>query len=368
MVMSPEAKLCSEQPNHINACSPTVTDIWVNGSDYDFIWNANLPFYSPSEYMSIYIYYIINYSYVSAKNFTYIPTKEGSLEVTVDDSWFISTLEAGDESRNQTAYVFYLPSAVNATVELGPESSYPRPIAFTLTQVAPPGPNSSGDSVGGNGNSKGINNSNNNSNSAQYSNDNSKLPGWAIGVIILAVVAFIFGAVALLWSYSVSRRSKRNNKLIPLNGRYPNDSSKRINEKDSYDNNSTASIAHMVPPFRSTDSVPMSTAGAENASSIGTSTSRRTYPSPLSPNKISSSDAILLGDTFRSTLGRSDWNNTVDAEDEEMKRRKLGEALLQRQLEEDGTSVKHAGRFTRVKSLAEIQNNAIVEQSQPSPK
>lgn len=240
-------------------------------------------------------------------------------------------------------------------------------------EIAPPGnrttnnTNSTNDSNNSSGSSSGNNNSNSNSIS-------SSLPGWAIAVIVLAVVAIVCGAAALIWTIVISRRSKRNNKLIPIAGDSRNNHNNDNNEKRDYPT-SINSQAKMTA-CRSTDSVPMTTASAaENASSIGSLASRRTFAQqqPLSPtydtsiNKLSSTEAVLLADTFRNTLGRStaDWNNSVtigDEQEEELKRRRLGEALLQRQLEEDGTSVKHAGRFTRVKSLADIQKSAVFEQ------
>lgn len=162
------------------------------------------------------------------------------------------------------------------------------------------------------------------------------------------MIAFVCGVAALIWAVLLSRRNKRNNKLIPI-ASGPKGYNASINSQTK------------VTAFRSTDSVPMTTASAgENASSIGT----LAYAGYDSSNKLSSADAVLLSDTFRNTLGRSagDWNSSVEEqEQEELKRRRLGEVLLQRQLEEDGTSVKHAGRFTRVKSLADIQKSAVFE-------
>lgn len=180
-------------------------------------------------------------------------------------------------------------------------------------------------------------------------------------MIVISVIAFICAVIALVWAIFISRRNKRNNKLDPISrnggvtttaggggGGYHKEYSGSINSQTK------------VTAFRSTDSVPMTTGSTgENASSIGT----LAYDNNNS-NKFASSDGVFMADSFRSTLGRStsDWNTVIDEpEVEELKRRKLGEALLQRQLEEDGTSVKHAGRFTRVKSLADIPKSAVFE-------
>lgn len=242
---------------------------------------------------------------------------------------------------------------------------------MTNIEVAPPGnsttniTNTTNSTNTNNNNDK--NNGNNSSNS--LSSSSSALPGWAIAIIVIAVVALVCGAAALIWAILISRRNKRNNKLIPIVGGGRNDNKRSGRDKQLYKDSGSISSQAKMTAFRSTDSVPMS--AAENASSVGTLASRQTYTQPFTPydNKLSSTDAVLLADTFRNTLGRStaDWNPTAstatggDEEQEELKRRRLGEALLQRQLEEDGTSVKHAGRFTRVKSLADIQKSAVFE-------
>ncbi|CAO3647068.1 unnamed protein product [Mucor fragilis] len=379
--LSDLAQTCSDQGNQYPFCSPVSTDVWTNGSTYDFVWNFNYPFYVGYESISLYLYYYIKFEYQNVKNFTNLDTSTGGIEVTVDDSWFLTPLNPGDSPKNWTMLGFYLPSTLDSAQELAsPTSMFPRPFNFTITQIAPPG-NSSTTNITNTTNSTNTNNSNNNSNDknngggSSSSNSSSALPGWAIAVIVIAVVALVCGAAALVWAILISRRNKRNNKLIPIaggggKGGRNGDSSKGSGEKGFYKESASINSQAKINAFRSTDSVPMS--AAENASSVGTLASRQTYTQPFTPydNKLSSTDAVLLADTFRNTLGRStaDWNPAAggsaaydDPEEEELKRRRLGEALLQRQLEEDGTSVKHAGRFTRVKSLADIQKSAVFE-------
>ncbi|KAL7320806.1 hypothetical protein PS15m_000658 [Mucor circinelloides] len=270
---------------------------------------------------------------------------------------------------------FYLPSTLNSAEELAsPTSMFPRPFNFTITQIAPPGNSTTNIANTTNSTSTNNNNSNdkNNGSNSNSLSSSSALPGWAIAIIVIAVIALVCGAAALIWAILISRRNKRNNKLIPIvgakGGRKGDSSKGSSGEKGLYKDSASINSQAKINAFRSTDSVPMS--AAENASSVGTLASRQTYTQPFTPydNKLSSTDAVLLADTFRNTLGRStaDWSPAVsgaydEQEEEELKRRRLGEALLQRQLEEDGTSVKHAGRFTRVKSLADIQKSAVFE-------
>ncbi|KAG1176445.1 hypothetical protein G6F70_005071 [Rhizopus microsporus] len=323
---------CSKEPNEISACLPGPSDVWDS--------------------LNLYLYNIINYAYVNVKNYSNLNTLAGGIQVTVDDSWF---LKPSSTNQNITMYGFYLPSTANVTVELSdPNSQFPRPFNFTVTQIASPNlsnnnkpKNSTSPSTGSNSNSNG---SNLNGSATSSSNP---LPGWAIAVIVIAVIALICGAAALIWTTIISRKSKKNNKLLPIitatdasnnnnNNNRGNEAglnaAKINNEKLLLDTTSMNSQAPIMG-YRSTDSVPMA---ESSIASRPTTYNNETY------------------DPFRA-------NMPVDEEEEELKRRRLGEALLQRQLEEDGTSVKHAGRFTRVKSLADIQKSAIAEHPPPLP-
>ncbi|KAI7897790.1 uncharacterized protein BX663DRAFT_527202 [Cokeromyces recurvatus] len=134
-VISEQAESCSEQGNEYPFCYPTFTDVWRNGSTYDFIWNFNYPYYVQHEYLNLYLYYYIKFEYKNVKNFTRLDQSLGSVKVTVDDSWFLSPLEPGSLDLNLTLYGFYLPSTENVTEELSnPISMYPRPFNFTITR------------------------------------------------------------------------------------------------------------------------------------------------------------------------------------------------------------------------------------------
>lgn len=222
---------------------------------------------------------------------------------------------------------------------------------YTTLEIAPLANGSTISNSTQNGN----NSSNTTSNSTNDDNSSSThLPGWAIAVICIAVFAILFGAAASIWAVVLTRRNKKQNKLSPSSGGVAAILGGKKREMSEV--GSSNSKAHMIKGLQSTDSV-ANTNSVENASIAGTLNSRN-------QPKITSSDAMILADSFRNTLGRpTDWNlsGLGQEEEEELKRRKLGETLLQRQLEEDGTSVKHAGRFTRVKSLNDIPKHATLE-------
>ncbi|CAO3678686.1 unnamed protein product [Rhizopus stolonifer] len=325
---------CAKKDNGVSICLPESTDIWINGTNHDFIWKYNNPFYVSSESLNLYLYYIVNYAYVNVKTYKNFTTLTGGSEVTVNDSWF---LESSTTSQNLTMYGFLLPSTANVTQELSnPDSQYPRPFNFTVTQLASPQLTSNTPSISTNSNNTNNNNNSTDSNkdtTQNTTNSHNTLPGWAIAVIAIASIALICGAAALIWTTVISRRNKKNNKLIPIVVAPGEEGGKPTNEKILVDNVSMNSQAPILA-YRSSESMAM------RESSIASR-----------PTLFSDSNAI---DAFRSS--------PMYEEEEEMRRRRLGEALLQKQLEEDGTSVKHAGRFTHVKSLADIQKSAVVEQ------
>lgn len=279
--------------------------------------------------MDLYLYYIINYAYVNVKTFNNLTTSTGGINVTVDDSWF---LDSSTTRQNLTMYGFYLPSTANVTVELSdPNSQYPRPFNFTVTQNASKSSNSTTTATNSTNTTNSTENDHPDHLDSQAFNQD-RLPGWAIAVIVIAVIALICGAAALAWITVISRRNKKNNKLIPI-----------IAGSNDDNNQNTQPIAQQPP------------------------TSPHQEKALLETTSMNSSQAPILA--YRSTesikgsnrLDSFSQSMALDEEEEEMRRRRLGEALLQRQLEEDGTSVKHAGRFTHVKSLADIQKSAIVE-------
>ncbi|KAF7725331.1 hypothetical protein EC973_009670 [Apophysomyces ossiformis] len=333
--------------------------------------------------LSLYLYYKKNYAYQHIKSWTNLTTSDGSLQVLVDDSWFPNPLPRGSGNLTWTMYGFYLPAGLDPTYELtNPSSLYPRPFNFSVVQFAypndsnPASPPSSGVT-----NSQGV---------ASSGNSDGALPGWSIAVIVIAVLAFIMASAAIIWAILLSRRRKRNNKLSPAgstmtpSGIHP-DMSAPMNEKqqplpppkpshDVTSIHSTTPIVTVPAPARSLASPYNSTSELASTSTDQVSPSiSPQHPNssgyPTSPQRspkssmLSSTDATALGDTFRHILYRPDWPGASGNEgDEELRRKRLGEQLLQRQLAEDGTSVKHAERRpTRIRSIAEIESKAVLE-------
>jgi hypothetical protein len=78
-------------------------------------------FYFPSQLqngsLSLYLYQLISLEYVLVKNFTNLPTTDGKLVTTVDDSWFLSKLPAGSPNVTYTYYIYLIASGLDPSAE-----------------------------------------------------------------------------------------------------------------------------------------------------------------------------------------------------------------------------------------------------------
>lgn len=288
------AQTCSERDNGVSFCSPESTDVWVNGTSHYFIWKYNNPFYVASTYLDIYLYYIINYAYVNVKTLSNLTTNSGGVNVTIDDSWFI---RSSTTAQNLTMYAYILPSTANSTKELtDPKSLYPLPSNFTITQSATPVVITTTSPSPTNTDTNTQTSTQTTTEQSQDTNASS-IPGWAIAIIVIGAVALLCG-LALIWLWFLRRKQSPAPSPPPKMRAMPD----------------TTSMNSQTPMYRPTDSAVVS-------SSL--------------PRPVNTLESIP----------------SEEEDDEETHRRRLGEALLKKQLEEDGTFVKHAGRFTHVKSL-----------------
>jgi hypothetical protein len=98
-----------------------------------YICIFSYPYYVSSPNISIYLYNIVKYAYVSTKNYTNLSTSLGGVEVAVDDSWFLNSLSPGSQNQTVTTYLYILPSTMDPYTELANSNSmYPRPFNFSV--------------------------------------------------------------------------------------------------------------------------------------------------------------------------------------------------------------------------------------------
>ncbi|KAI8364731.1 uncharacterized protein BYT42DRAFT_590179 [Radiomyces spectabilis] len=345
--MAPEARPCFDRGEGFPFCSPLPTDTWVNGSHHEFIWNYNSAYYAAHDYLDLFLYHIEHFTYHSIRNWTQLHTRDGSLPVQVDDSWFPTQLQPGDNNKTWTLYGYYLPSGMDPYHELPDTTSfYPRPFNFSAIQVAPlPNPLQA------------------------ESSDDHHLQPWMIAVIVIAIVAFLAAVTASVWAFLVSRRNKRKNKLSPTDSSGAPDSHPAAAMTDPEKSRSTVGLVDSVSIYSNTpmmlgrSSGSLRHSGTENASTIrSANTWRRAELSPSSPTLASVTHPMSShlahepssppANAFRSMLPST---NQRDDDEEEDRRRRLGQVLLQQQLAEEGTSVKHAEKRP---VIAEVQPEA----------
>ncbi|KAG0171327.1 hypothetical protein DFQ28_003861 [Apophysomyces sp. BC1034] len=340
---------CQDKGNGFAFCSPLWTDTWYNGSRYEFIWN-----YNNSERLNLFLYYKENFAYRSIKNWTNLTCKDGGLDVTVDNSWFPNQLDHGSGNKTWTLYGFYLPTGLDPTVQLvSPDSQFPRPFNFSVVQSAYAADGSGGDGrVGEEGVGSG-----NHQGSDPAASHGALLPGWAIAVVVIGSVALVATAATLIiLAVLRTRRRKRTNKLMPSAS---NQDMARVDRNHDnlskpaplYDGGSIYSTTPMMAAegnARFTD--PPRLSALENSS-------RPSIAAYASTSKLS--DGAMLTDTFRAAIQRPEWPTH---ENDEQRRRRLGEELLQQQLAEEGASVKHAERRpTRIQYVAGEESQAVLE-------
>ncbi|OAD00931.1 hypothetical protein MUCCIDRAFT_164849 [Mucor lusitanicus CBS 277.49] len=253
---------------------------------------------------------------------------KGVLVQHIDNSWYPSQISDNSPNVSWTMY-FYIVGAdydIQTDLALIPtqHNFFPVPQIFTLIQISrnttattpstttmSSSPTSTPSSVA--------------AVTSGSNNGNKKLPGWAIAVIVIASLLFIAAVAALIWAYK--RYKKRSN-------------TNRRNE---------ASFTSEKPQLGLNSD-------AHQSSSI-----------------LSSTDALMIADTFRQFMRKPEWNEELELQKQQQKqgaggdgteaggdattttaatttrseeeRKRLGDQLLERQLKKEGTQVQSIDKF-----------------------
>jgi hypothetical protein len=213
------------------------------------------------------------------------------------------------------------------------------------------------------------------------------LPGWAIAVIVIASLLFIAAVAALIWAYKrYQKRSKRRSMMAlgPTNTTGDDEKlpvltpTKTESHVAASTSTNAAAAAGTAGLLAAAASATKSRSGAD-ISSIHSSTQQLWSPRSLSPRQdevsfnsekpplglhseahqsssiLSSTDALMIADTFRHFMRKPEWNeemelnvqqqNEVKGAGSEEERKRLGDELLVRQLKKEGTQVKEINKF-----------------------
>ncbi|CAO3597874.1 unnamed protein product [Absidia cylindrospora] len=389
------SKACGDQNQTVGICSPSSVDTWYNNTYHELTWNYNNPVFNGFETLTFYLLQQNDSSsdYQQIKSFEVVHAV-GVQVVLVDDSWYPSALPANSANVTRTVFTYLIGSGVDLQQELDNSLSlYPRPSQFTMIQ------NSHNTTSTGTGGSPSSSPSSTNQ-SSQHGSSSSSLPSWAIAVIVIASVAVVIAAIALAWLIRNMRRNRQRDHQ-PLNKTdmdhdevLNNDNNTEMSQvgnaaailgsttttnnnnaiNRNIDTHDLSSSIHSSTPMmhgsvRGSPTVP-SPSSIERSPSITTNTTSATAsnmnPAALhlmqqqqqpdaashqASSILSSTDALMIADTFRQFMRKPDWSDTtagaanLDDETEEQKRKRVGNELLQQQLaKEEGATIKDIDR------------------------
>ncbi|KAI7883333.1 hypothetical protein K492DRAFT_51871 [Lichtheimia hyalospora FSU 10163] len=299
--------------------------------------------------INLYLLYESDGTYTSVKEWKGLPRSPGSFVQQVDDSWFPSQLPDNSANKTWQPYAYVLTDGYEYQQEIENDYNFPKPVQFTLIQSAH---NTSTDGT----------NSPSGDDSATSSNSSSGLPGWLIAVIVIACVVFVAALAGLLWFIRRLKRTNAENTVAATNIRDSKTSDQRnlmqstdasmptiprpfagsiSNSNDMSSIHSStpimASVRNAQPgsPVTQQSSPTKSMAEAELGNKPPTSPAvahiMQNQDARQSSSILSSTDAIMIADTFRQFMRKPEWNEQHEEEDDDENTFKLGnEPIKQR--------------------------------------
>ncbi|KAF1807783.1 hypothetical protein FB192DRAFT_1357453 [Mucor lusitanicus] len=384
------SRSCGNENNTISICSPTFDSIWMNDTDQEITWKWNNPTLLQYNTLDLYLLHQpTEGTYEVIKTWPGQERTKGVLVQHIDNSWYPSQISDNSPNVSWTMY-FYIVGAdydIQTDLALIPtqHNFFPVPQIFTLIQISrnttattpstttmSSSPTSTPSSVA--------------AVTSGSNNGNKKLPGWAIAVIVIASLLFIAAVAALIWAYKrYKKRSNTNRRSMMALG--PNNAGgddEKVLILTPTKNESHVAIAQNI-------------ASTGDISSIHSSTQQLWSPRSLSPRQdeasftsekpqlglnsdahqsssiLSSTDALMIADTFRQFMRKPEWNEELELQKQQQKqgaggdgteaggdattttaatttrseeeRKRLGDQLLERQLKKEGTQVQSIDKF-----------------------
>ncbi|CAO3617881.1 unnamed protein product [Cunninghamella blakesleeana] len=335
---------CGRNGNQDTICSPMNGETWnQNGTWYLFTWNPTYPTYVASNSLSIYFYFVENYKFIEIMAFHNI-TNQGELPMIINNTWFNSPSITQKGSQHD-ARVYVIASELDPITEMNNlNSPWPKPVQFYIDEALSPSQKDG---------------------STQPINDNNSSSGsqsWVTPlVLVLCLLAVVISVVVFMVLRKIRRRklvygekshlddTKYKNDMFPIS---PSDEGFKYDRHTNY-SASTQDITYMHPP-------PPTLQSMSNLSCRS---------DPL----LSSTDALLIADTFRQRMRRPEWphcntilqqnqseeeeNNNNNKEDDEAQRRLASELLLKKELEAEGTLMKKVGKRANVLSVIQADSS-----------
>ncbi|KAG1040605.1 hypothetical protein G6F43_012256 [Rhizopus delemar] len=231
--------------------------------------------------------------YTSVKTWTNLEKSIGILVPLVDDSWYPETLQDNSPNVSWTMYFYLVGAGYDIQTDLAKipsgQNQFPPPQSFTLIQNARNTSQSTPDD-------RRPTEPNATHPETPNEKSSSQLPSWAIALICVFSVLFLAALMAIVWAVKRYREKKR----------------------DGFVATATAHDEKLLVP----DHIALTTAAAPTGTSSNHST-----PTLLQPNLnradeklgvlneanhsssiLSSTDALLIADTFRQFMRKPEWN------------------------------------------------------------
>ncbi|CAO0796615.1 unnamed protein product [Mucor circinelloides] len=339
---------------------------------------------------------------------------KGVLVQHIDNSWYPSQISDNSPNVSWTMY-FYIVGAdydIQTDLALIPtqHNFFPVPQIFTLIQISrnttATTPSTTTISSSPTSTPSSITAATSGSN-----NNNKKLPGWAIAVIVIASLLFIAAVAALIWAYKRYKKRSNSNRrsMMALGPNNAGGDDEKVLILTPTKNESHVAISQNIASTGTSGgattaaAMAAGTAAATNSksrsgdiSSIHSSTQQLWSPRSLSPRQdevsftsekpqlglnsdahqsssiLSSTDALMIADTFRQFMRKPEWNEELELQRQQQKegaggdgaeagggdatttttttrseqeRKRLGDELLERQLKKEGTQVQSIDKF-----------------------
>ncbi|KAI9358973.1 hypothetical protein BD770DRAFT_442690 [Pilaira anomala] len=344
------SRSCGEQNNTVSICTPEYDSVWYNDTDQRITWKYNNPKFVQYTLLDLHLLYknSSDEEYKSIKNWTDLSKDKGILVTHIDDSWYPTIPSDNSPSVSFTMYMYIVGAGYDIYTDLNliptEHNFFPAPQSFTLIQNArntttvtsttSPLPTETAPVR----DDKGLENKDNQS---------KKLPDWAIAVIVIAVILFLLAVFALVWMYKRYKNKKQlnhggSNKMalhgddekIPVLTPNKNESNIHVpvvggaavtprdnNRGDIASINSSTqqlwsprslSPRHDEISFITTSEKPITTAQPHQPLGLHSEANQ-------SSSILSSTDALMIADTFRQFMRKPDWNEELELNEQNKK-------------------------------------------------
>ncbi|CAO3660148.1 unnamed protein product [Rhizopus microsporus] len=311
------SRSCGGENNTVAICSPTASSVWYNNTLYEITWKYNNPYFNAYNQVDLYLLYSPSSGqYESIKNWTGLDKSTGVFVPTVDDSWYPQPIKDNSPNVSWTMYFYLVGTGADIQEDLAKipsgHNQFPPPQPFTLIQSAhntthstSAAPTSSTTQSSPSTLSTSSNDSNQGSN---------RLPGWAIALICIVSILFIAASIALIWAV---RRYKNRKHLAAVTGtgsEHANDEKLLVPDHIALTSAAAPTATHDLsvhsasPPQQNrTLSSTNEKLPAMQQASLGIH-SEANHSSSI----LSSTDALMIADTFRQFMRKPEWNEDLE--------------------------------------------------------